>query len=97
MTTRNLLPANIARAGVEGLLASMAYCVDKISAQGVEAERIILIGGERARKRSGVIAPAIFGNPCSCRRPPSMSRLGRPGRRHGRCRNRIRRRRGRSE
>ena len=36
VTTRNLLPANVARAAVEGLLASMAYCVDKISAQGVE-------------------------------------------------------------
>ena len=36
VTTRNLLPANVARAAVEGLLASMAYCVDKIAAQGVE-------------------------------------------------------------
>src|SRR4051812_27416172 len=35
VTTRNLVPTNVARAAVEGLLASMAYCIDKISAQAV--------------------------------------------------------------
>ena len=45
VTTRNLIAANVARAAVEGLLASMAYCIDKIAAQGVDVQRIILVGG----------------------------------------------------
>jgi xylulokinase len=60
-TTRNLLPANVARAAVEGLLASMAYCVDKISAQGVNVQRIILIGGGARSEAVRRIAPAVLG------------------------------------
>ena len=62
VTTRNLTSANVARAAVEGLLSSIAYCIDKIAAQGVDAERIILVGGacsEAVRH----IAPAIWGTP----------------------------------
>src|SRR3954467_6901201 len=63
VTTRNLSPANVARAAVEGLLASMAYCVDKISAQGVEVERIILIGGGARWEAVRRTAPAVLGAP----------------------------------
>jgi xylulokinase len=61
--TRNLLPANVARAGVEGLLASMAYCIDKIAAQGVEVRRIILIGGGARSEAVRRIGPAVLGVP----------------------------------
>jgi len=63
VTTRNLNPANVARAAVEGLLSSIAYCIDKIAAQGVGAERIILIGGGARSEAVRRIAPAIWGAP----------------------------------
>lgn len=61
MTSRNLNPANIARAAVEGLLSSMAYCTGKIAEQGVSADRIILIGGGARSEAVRRIAPAVFG------------------------------------
>jgi xylulokinase len=76
VTTRNLSPANVARAAVEGLLASMAYCVDKISAQGVEVERIILIGGGARSEAVRRIAPAILGAPVHVPTPAEYVALG---------------------
>jgi xylulokinase len=61
MTMRNLHPANIARAAVEGLLSSMAFCIDKIGDQGVAAERIILVGGASRSEAVRQIAPAVLG------------------------------------
>ncbi|XTP34002.1 xylulokinase [Mycobacterium sp. TJFP1] len=61
MTMRNLHPANIARAAVEGLLSSMAFCIDKIGDQGVAAERIILVGGASRSEAVRRIAPAVLG------------------------------------
>src|SRR5690349_8520638 len=76
MTTRNLLPANIARAAVEGLLASMAYCIDKISAQGVDVQRIILIGGGARSEAVRRIAPAVLGAPVHVPTPAEYVALG---------------------
>ena len=76
MTARNLTAANIARAGVEGLLCSMAYCLDKISAQGVDAERIILVGGGARSEAVRGIAPAIFGTPVLVPTPAEYVALG---------------------
>lgn len=61
VTTRNLVAANVARAAVEGLLGSMAYCVDKIADHGVDVRSVMLTGGGA---RSGAVrrlAPAILG------------------------------------
>jgi xylulokinase len=60
VTTRNLVPANVARAAVEGLLASIAYCIDTISAQGVDVQRIILVGGGARSEAARRIAPAVL-------------------------------------
>ncbi|RDH79248.1 xylulokinase [Mycolicibacterium moriokaense] len=76
LTARNLTPANIARAGVEGLLCSLAYCLEKISAQGVDAERIILVGGGARSEAVRVIAPAIFGKPVLVPTPAEYVALG---------------------
>jgi xylulokinase len=76
VTTRNLMPANVARAAVEGLLASMAYCVDKIAAQGVDVQRIILIGGGARSEAVRRIAPAIFGAPVHVPTPAEYVALG---------------------
>ena len=63
VTTRNLLPANVARAAVEGLLSSMAYCIDRIAEQGVDVQRVILVGGGARSQAIRQIAPAILGMP----------------------------------
>lgn len=61
MTTRNLNPANIARAAVEGLLASMAYCIGKIGEHGVATDRVILVGGGARSEAVRRIAPTMLG------------------------------------
>lgn len=76
VTTRNLLSANVARAAVEGLLASMAYCIDKITAQGVDVRRIILVGGGARSEAVRRIAPAIFGRPVDVPTPAEYVALG---------------------
>ncbi|OBK73581.1 xylulokinase [Mycobacterium sp. 1274761.0] len=76
MTARNLTPANIARAGVEGLLCSLSYCLDKIAAQDVGVERIILIGGGARSEAVRILAPAIFGRPVVVPTPGQYVALG---------------------
>jgi len=76
VTTRNLLPANVARAAVEGLLASIAYCVDKISAQGVDVQRIILTGGGARSEAVRRIAPAVLDAPVHVPTPTEYVALG---------------------
>ena len=61
VTTRNLLPANVARAAVEGLLSSMAYCIGKIADQGVDVRRVILTGGGARSEAVRRLAPAVLG------------------------------------
>ena len=76
VTTRNLTPANVARAAVEGLLSSMAYCIDKISAQGVDVERITLVGGGARSAAVRRIAPAVLGRPVQVPTPAEYVALG---------------------
>ncbi len=76
VTTRNLFSANVARAAVEGLLSSMAYCIEKISAQGVEVKRIILVGGGARSEAVRRIAPAIWGAPVHVPTPAEYVALG---------------------
>ncbi|MCW2689250.1 MAG: xylulokinase, partial [Mycobacterium sp.] len=75
-TTRNLTQANVARAAVEGLLSSMAYCIDKISEQGVGVERIIMIGGGARSEAVRRIAPAVLGRPIDVPTPAEYVALG---------------------
>src|SRR6478735_2467582 len=76
MTVRNLTAANIARAAVEGLLCSLAYCLEKIAAQSVDVERIILVGGGARSEAIRVVAPAIFGKPVLVPTPGEYVALG---------------------
>ncbi|MDT5065197.1 MAG: xylulokinase [Mycobacterium sp.] len=76
VTTRNLLPANVARAAVEGLLSSMAYCIDRITEQGVHVERVILVGGGARSEAVRRIAPLILGMPVHVPRPAEYVALG---------------------
>lgn len=76
ITTRNLVSANVARAAVEGLLSSMAYCIEKIAAQGVDVKRIILVGGGARSEAVRRIAPAIWGAPVHVPTPAEYVALG---------------------
>ena len=76
VTTRNLNSANIARAAVEGLLASMAYCIEKIRAHGVDVDRIILVGGGARSEAVRQVAPAVLGAPVHVPAPAEYVALG---------------------
>lgn len=76
VTTRNFTAANVARAAVEGLLSSMAYCIDKISAQGVRVERVILVGGGARSAAVRQLAPAVWGRPVQVPAPAEYVALG---------------------
>lgn len=76
MTVRNFTAANVARASVEGLLASMAYGIDKIVGYGVKIERIILVGGGARSEAVRRIAPAIWGRPVDVPPPGEHVALG---------------------
>jgi xylulokinase len=76
MTTRNMVSANVARAAVEGLLCSMAYCLEKIAAHGVAVKRIILVGGGARSEAVRRIAPAVLGAPVHVPTPAEYVALG---------------------
>jgi len=75
-TTGNLTPANVARAAVEGLLASITYCMQKTTDQGIPAEQVQLLGGAARSEAVRSIAPAILGRPVLVPNPAEFVALG---------------------
>ncbi|GAA1462361.1 xylulokinase [Williamsia maris] len=69
LSVANTTPATIARAAVEGLLCSLADGLGFIAAQGVDTQRIILVGGGVRSRAIREIAPAVFGLPVSVPEP----------------------------
>ncbi|TGD87955.1 xylulose kinase [Mycolicibacterium sp. CH28] len=76
VTGRNLSPANVARAAVEGLLASMEFCLDKIAEQGIDASRVVMVGGGVRSQAVCRIAPAVLGRPVLVPEPGEYVALG---------------------
>lgn len=76
MTGRNLTSANIARAGVEGLLCSLQYCAERITDEKIEIKQIILVGGGARSAAIREIAPSIFGCPVIVPEPGEYVALG---------------------
>jgi xylulokinase len=76
VTTRNLQPANVARAAVEGLLASIHFCVEQISRQGIDVGQVIMVGGGARSEAVRRIAPAILGVPVHVPTPAEYVALG---------------------
>lgn len=76
VTTRNLQPANVARAAVEGLLCSMAYCMDRITEHDVAVSRVILVGGGARSEAVRRIGPAVLGTPVHVPTPAEYVALG---------------------
>lgn len=56
-------PAHLARAAYEGVLCGLADGMDALIAQGIEVERVYLIGGGAQSEALQQIAPTIFGRP----------------------------------
>jgi xylulokinase len=63
ITRANYTPANLARAAVEGVVCSLADGVAALQEQGVEMERIILIGGGAQSPAVQQAASQILGLP----------------------------------
>ncbi len=63
MTLRNLTPANVARATIEGVLWSLAYGVDVLREQTGVISSITLTGGASQSAAVRGIASAVFGIP----------------------------------
>nr|BFF26925.1 hypothetical protein GCM10025732_48900 [Glycomyces mayteni] len=53
--------AGLARAAVEGMLSAQADGLAAMAAQGLEARRVLLIGGAAASEAVRRIAPTVFG------------------------------------
>ena len=62
ITHENFTPANIARAAIEGVVASMAYAAAALEKLGVSYNRIILIGGGARNPAVQQIMTEIFGS-----------------------------------
>ena len=54
----------------------MAFCMDRISAQGVDVERVILIGGGARSEAVRRIAPAVLARPVHVPDPAEYVALG---------------------
>ncbi len=63
LTLHTADPAYLARAAVEGLLCGLADALDALVGQGVEIERVVLIGGGARSTAVRRIAPAVLGRP----------------------------------
>ncbi|MGZ8180183.1 xylulokinase [Williamsia sp. SKLECPSW1] len=69
MTLQSSRPEVIARAAVEGLLCSLRDGLDYIRACGVDARRILLVGGGVRSAAVRAIAPVVFGMPVAVPAP----------------------------
>lgn len=72
----NAVPANLARAAVEGLLCALADGLAELTARGVVARRILLIGGGARSRALRLIAPAVFAMPVLVPVPAQYVALG---------------------
>ena len=63
ITRSNYTPANLARAAVEGVLCSLADGLAALQAQGVEAQRVILVGGGAQSAAVQQAASQLLGMP----------------------------------
>jgi xylulokinase len=76
LTTRNATRQNLARAGVEAVLASLADAADLLAGHGVEQRGVLLIGGGARSEAVRRLAPGIFGVPVTVPEPEEYVALG---------------------
>jgi xylulokinase len=75
LTTRNATAENLARAGVEAVLASLAEVASLLAALG-DQRRVLLIGGGARSPAVRAVAPGIFGVPVDVPDPEEYVALG---------------------
>ncbi|WP_018348327.1 xylulokinase [Longispora albida] len=76
LTLANATPGNLARAAIEGMLCGLAEGLDAITALGVPAHRILLVGGGARSEAVRAIAPAILGRPVHVPPPGEYTATG---------------------
>ncbi|MFJ4227664.1 xylulokinase [Paenarthrobacter nicotinovorans] len=69
LTLSNYTPANLARAAIEGVVCSLADGLAALQAQGVDARRIILVGGGAQSEAVQHVAASAFGLPVFVPKP----------------------------
>ena len=69
LTLSNYKPANLARAAIEGVVGSLADGLSALQAQGVEAQRIILVVGGAQSESVQQVAASAFGLPVFVPKP----------------------------
>jgi len=72
----NMTPANLARAAVEGMLCGLADGLAALTAQGVAARRVLLIGGASRSAAVQAVAAGLFGVPVEIPEPDEYVALG---------------------
>ncbi|HXD61405.1 MAG TPA: xylulokinase [Lacisediminihabitans sp.] len=76
LTLASTTRTNLARAAIEGMLCGLADGLDAIRAQGVEARRILLIGGAAQNDAVATIAGQVFDIPVEVPSPAEYVALG---------------------
>ena len=76
MTLASTTRENLARAAIEGLLCGLADGLDAITALGVQAQRILLIGGAALNPAVQAIAAQVFTVPVVVPAPTEYVALG---------------------
>ncbi|WP_069167746.1 xylulokinase [Nocardia altamirensis] len=69
-------PNHLARAAYEGMLANLAEASDQLRATGVDARRVLLIGGAARSRLVAEIAAQLFGLPVTVPEPTEYVALG---------------------
>ncbi len=76
LTLASATRANIARAHVEGMLCGLADGVDAVRAHGLDAKRILLVGGAAFNPAVGRAAAQVFGLPIDIPKPGEYVAMG---------------------
>ena len=76
MTLASTSRSNLARAAIEGVLCGLADGLDALTAQGVDARRILLIGGAAQNPAVSTIASQVFDVPVVVPSPGEYVALG---------------------
>ena len=76
LTLASATPPNLARAAVEGLLCGLAAGLDAITAHGVVAQRLLVIGGGAQNPAVAAIAAQVFDLPVVIPEPAEYVAVG---------------------
>ena len=76
LTRANATPENLARAAVEGMLCNLVSGVGSLTRLGVQARRVLLIGGASASAAVRAVAPMLFGVPVVVPQPGEYVAVG---------------------